>query len=197
MADRRSELRGKVKWFNPEKGFGFVSPADGSPDVFLHVSALKQAGLQDAPEGSTILCEVGPGRKGVQVLRVITLDTTTAVATAATPPDGTAPVRSVSRRPAPPVARGRSRSDASQPGCEPPGSLAFVAISLPGYLRSDDIRRPQLSRHALGMLRHRHHGRHLGGPRRTSCSASPPIPSTRCRSIRRSCSSASIAAPTA
>ena len=68
-----------VKWFNPEKGFGFVSPADGSPDVFLHVSALKQAGLQDAPEGSTILCEVGPGRKGVQVLRVITLDTTTAV----------------------------------------------------------------------------------------------------------------------
>jgi CspA family cold shock protein len=43
-----SELRGKVKWFNPEKGFGFVSPADGSPDVFLHVSALKQAGLQEA-----------------------------------------------------------------------------------------------------------------------------------------------------
>src|SRR5262245_25094330 len=74
-----SELRGTVKWFNPEKGFGFVSPADGSPDVFLHISALKQAGLQDAPEGSTIVCEVGPGRKGVQVLRVITLDTTTAV----------------------------------------------------------------------------------------------------------------------
>ncbi|HXQ42757.1 MAG TPA: cold shock domain-containing protein [Candidatus Udaeobacter sp.] len=74
-----SEIRGKVKWFNPEKGFGFVSPADGSPDVFLHVSALKQAGLQDAPEGSSIICEVGPGRKGVQVLRVITLDTTTAV----------------------------------------------------------------------------------------------------------------------
>ena len=74
-----AETRGKVKWFNPEKGFGFVSPADGSPDVFLHVSALKQAGLQDAPEGSTIVCEVGQGRKGVQVLRVITLDTTTAV----------------------------------------------------------------------------------------------------------------------
>ena len=72
-------VSGVVKWFNPEKGFGFVSPADGSPDVFLHVSALKQAGLQDAPEGSTIVCEVGPGRKGVQVLRVITLDTTTAV----------------------------------------------------------------------------------------------------------------------
>ena len=83
-----SEIRGKVKWFNPEKGFGFVSPADGSPDVFLHVSALKQAGLQDAPEGSTIVCEVGPGRKGVQVLRVITLDTTTAVERAPRRPMG-------------------------------------------------------------------------------------------------------------
>ena len=73
-----SELRGTVKWFNPEKGFGFVSPADGSPDVFLHISALKQAGLQDAPEGSSIHCEVGQGRKGIQVLRVINLDTSTA-----------------------------------------------------------------------------------------------------------------------
>ena len=73
-----TELRGTIKWFNPEKGYGFVSPADGSPDVFLHISALKQAGLQDAPEGSTIHCEVGQGRKGVQVLRVIQLDASTA-----------------------------------------------------------------------------------------------------------------------
>jgi CspA family cold shock protein len=78
QAGEGSELRGTVKWFNPEKGFGFVSPADGSPDVFLHISALKQAGLQDAPEGSSIHCEVGQGRKGIQVLRVIDLDTTTA-----------------------------------------------------------------------------------------------------------------------
>lgn len=73
-----SELRGKIKWFNPEKGFGFVTPADGTSDVFLHISALKDAGLQDAPEGSTITCEVGQGRKGIQVLRVINLDTSTA-----------------------------------------------------------------------------------------------------------------------
>jgi CspA family cold shock protein len=72
------QLRGKIKWFNPEKGFGFVSPDDGSPDVFLHISALKQAGHQDAPEGSTIQCEVGQGRKGVQVLRVLQLDASTA-----------------------------------------------------------------------------------------------------------------------
>jgi CspA family cold shock protein len=80
-----SELHGKIKWFNPEKGFGFVSPADGSPDVFLHVSALKQAGLQDAPEGSSIHCEVGRGRKGLQVLRVISLDTSTATPRAQRP----------------------------------------------------------------------------------------------------------------
>jgi CspA family cold shock protein len=73
-----TELKGRIKWFNPEKGFGFVSPADGAPDVFLHISALKEAGLQDAPEGSTIHCQVGQGRKGIQVLRVITLDTSTA-----------------------------------------------------------------------------------------------------------------------
>jgi len=78
MGGGASELRGTIKWFNPEKGYGFVSPADGSQDVFLHISALKQAGLQDAPEGSTIHCEVGQGRKGVQVLRVIELDPSTA-----------------------------------------------------------------------------------------------------------------------
>ncbi len=73
-----SELHGTIKWFNPEKGYGFVSPSDGSQDVFLHISALKQAGLQDAPEGSSIHCEVGQGRKGIQVLRVISLDASTA-----------------------------------------------------------------------------------------------------------------------
>jgi cold shock protein len=78
MGGGASELRGTIKWFNPEKGYGFVSPSDGSQDVFLHISALKQAGLQDAPEGSTIHCEVGQGRKGVQVLRVIQLDQSTA-----------------------------------------------------------------------------------------------------------------------
>lgn len=75
-----TELRGTIKWFNPDKGYGFVSPADGSQDVFLHVSALKQAGLQDAPEGSAIHCEVGQGKKGMQVLRVIALDASSAPA---------------------------------------------------------------------------------------------------------------------
>lgn len=74
------EVRGKIKWFRADKGYGFVTPADGSSDVFLHISALKDAGLQDAPEGSTIQCEVGQGRKGIQVLRIIALDISTAAA---------------------------------------------------------------------------------------------------------------------
>ena len=74
------EVRGKIKWFRADKGYGFVTPADGSSDVFLHISALKDAGLQDAPQGSTIHCEVGQGRKGIQVLRIINLDASTATA---------------------------------------------------------------------------------------------------------------------
>lgn len=72
-------IQGKVKWFNAEKGFGFVVPADGSPDVFLHISVLKQANLRDAPEGATISCEVEQAPKGRQVVRIVEMDTSTAV----------------------------------------------------------------------------------------------------------------------
>ena len=43
-----------VKWFNPEKGFGFVSPADGTPDAFLHAKVVQSAGVMDLPPGSTV-----------------------------------------------------------------------------------------------------------------------------------------------
>lgn len=102
MGGPLTQLWGKVKWFNQEKGYGFVSPADGSPDVFLHISALKHAGLQDAPEGSTIHCEVGQGRKGVQVMRVLTLDTSSA--TPRRPGPGVPPARD--RGPRGPEGRG-------------------------------------------------------------------------------------------
>jgi cold shock CspA family protein len=46
-----TNIRATVKWYNPTKGFGFVSPDDGSPDVFLHVSVVEQAGLQSLDEG--------------------------------------------------------------------------------------------------------------------------------------------------
>src|SRR5262245_49649309 len=59
-----------VKWFNTTKGFGFVAVSDGS-EAFLHMSALEAAGLPAPQEGQTLQCEVGPGKKGPQVVRVI------------------------------------------------------------------------------------------------------------------------------
>ena len=63
-------VEGTVKWFNTAKGFGFVAMADGS-EAFLHMSALEAAGLPAPREGATIKCEVGPGKKGPQVTRVV------------------------------------------------------------------------------------------------------------------------------
>lgn len=66
-------VEAKVKWFNTAKGFGFVAPDDGSPDVFLHMAALEAAGLAAPGEGATIKCEIGAGKKGPQVSRVLEL----------------------------------------------------------------------------------------------------------------------------
>ncbi len=64
------EQDGTVKWFNPEKGFGFVSMADGSGDVFLHGSVLGRAGHESVNEGDKLRVRVGPGQKGLQVTEV-------------------------------------------------------------------------------------------------------------------------------
>jgi CspA family cold shock protein len=55
---------GNVKWFNPTKGYGFIQPDDGSNDVFVHISAVENAGLSTLVEGQKIEYEVGPGRNG-------------------------------------------------------------------------------------------------------------------------------------
>ncbi|MGV8840584.1 MAG: cold-shock protein [Bauldia sp.] len=49
---------GTVKFFNTQKGFGFIAPADGGPDVFVHVTAVQKAGLRDLVEGQRINYEV-------------------------------------------------------------------------------------------------------------------------------------------
>jgi CspA family cold shock protein len=56
-----------VKWFNPTKGFGFVTPDDGGEELFLHRSVLEQAGLSDLAEGTRVRIQVGQGKKGPQV----------------------------------------------------------------------------------------------------------------------------------
>jgi CspA family cold shock protein len=58
---------GTVKWFNPTKGFGFVTPDDGGEELFLHRSVLEQAGLLDLAEGTRVRIQVGQGKKGPQV----------------------------------------------------------------------------------------------------------------------------------
>lgn len=61
------QVNAVVMWFDPAKGFGFVAPADGSPNAFLHISVLNRAGLYDIPEGTEIVCRIVPGGKGPQV----------------------------------------------------------------------------------------------------------------------------------
>jgi cold shock protein len=75
-------IEAKVKWFDPEKGFGFASPADGSGDVFLHISALGPLDQQDLLPGATIIADLGEGRRGLQVVAVHEIDASTATQTA-------------------------------------------------------------------------------------------------------------------
>lgn len=72
-----------VKWFNPTKGFGFVTFEDGTPDAFLHVSVVERAGLASLAEGTVIDCEVGQGQKGPQIERILSIDETSAAAPSA------------------------------------------------------------------------------------------------------------------
>jgi CspA family cold shock protein len=55
---------GVVKFFNGEKGYGFIKPGDGSADIFVHVSALEQAGLHSLDEGQKVSYDVEPDKKG-------------------------------------------------------------------------------------------------------------------------------------
>lgn len=55
---------GKVKWFNPAKGFGFIQPDDGSKDVFVHISAVERAGMQGLAENQQVSFDIERGING-------------------------------------------------------------------------------------------------------------------------------------
>ena len=55
---------GTVKWFNPTKGFGFITPDEGGADAFVHISAVERAGMNSLNEGQRISYDLEPGRNG-------------------------------------------------------------------------------------------------------------------------------------
>ena len=62
---------GTVKWFNSDKGYGFITPADGGKDLFVHFSAIQGDGYKSLPEGVTVEYEPQEGEKGPQASNVV------------------------------------------------------------------------------------------------------------------------------
>ena len=67
---------GKVKWFNDQKGFGFIAPDNGGGDVFLHQNALRRSNLVTVYDGARVEFELGPDKRGRndQAIRVVVLE---------------------------------------------------------------------------------------------------------------------------
>jgi cold shock protein len=80
------ELTGVIKWFDVSKGYGFIVPDNGLPDVLLHVTCLRRDGFQTAYEGSRVVCEVLQRPKGLQAFRVLSIDESTAIHPSQVPP---------------------------------------------------------------------------------------------------------------
>lgn len=64
---------GTVKWFNPTKGFGFITPDEGGADAFVHISAVERAGLGSLQEGQRVNFELETGRNGKKSAENLTL----------------------------------------------------------------------------------------------------------------------------
>jgi cold shock protein len=73
------EITGRIKWFDVSKGFGFIIPDNGLPDVLLHVTCLQRDGYQVANEGARVVVEAVQRPRGFQAFRVISMDESTAL----------------------------------------------------------------------------------------------------------------------
>ena len=73
----QASVKGKVKWFNATKGFGFITMDNGG-DAFCHASALQAAGHSEVAPGATIVCDLSDSQRGLQVVNVHSVDTSTA-----------------------------------------------------------------------------------------------------------------------
>ena len=92
-ADRAAPASGPpidavVKWFKTDKGFGFVELSNGTGDAFLHINALQSAGHDSVPPGAKLKVQVGNGAKGLQVVKVLEVDTAGAADRAPPPRTG-------------------------------------------------------------------------------------------------------------
>jgi cold shock protein len=73
------QVSGRIKWFDVSKGFGFIVPDNGMPDVLLHVTCLRRDGYQSANEGARIVVEAVHRPRGLQAFRIVSLDESTAL----------------------------------------------------------------------------------------------------------------------
>ena len=83
------EIVGAIKWFDAAKGFGFIVPDDGKPDVLLHVTCLRRDGFQTAYEGARVVVEALNRPGGLQAFRILSMDESTARHPAQLPPPRT------------------------------------------------------------------------------------------------------------
>lgn len=116
-------VSGKIKWFNAEKGFGFVTLDDGSGDAFLHASVVERSGndLAAMQPGATLRVRIGQGLKGPQVSEVLEVDTSTVAAAPKPRPAGRFPERR-------PAERTPSRMTGTVKWYSPAKRFGFVAV---------------------------------------------------------------------
>src|SRR6266850_581586 len=107
--------RATVKWFNPTKGFGFVTLEDGS-DAFCHASALSNLPSAELPQGATVYCDVAQGQRGMQVTNVHSVDLSTAEAQPMGGPRAPRPSRGPRESPSGPMGGGHVKFFNEQKG---------------------------------------------------------------------------------